>query len=191
MVEASADEDEPHTVLNAVSIGTYPAFLDKRENDHERFGKWLGGVFAAQRELREAAPISVAREGRRASVWSVFIGVGRNEPEIVATMQRASEDDGVLDVRIHHARGPRFRAVTSSLAFGPRTAAALRTIRLMPPETDVERLVLHEITLAVTPSAGRPAVWVHDGELEQGHAAGFTLRCVAIRGALRVYAPAL
>ncbi len=190
VVEASADGGEPVTVLNAVSVGTYPAFLEKRENRHERFGKWLGGLFAAARELRAATPIEIADAGRRARVWSVFVSVGRNEPGLVATMKRETPDDGLLDVRIHHARGSRLRALASALTFGRRTAVALRGLRLLPPDSDLERLVVPEFTFAVRPRSGRPSVFVHDGELEQLDAPAFTLRCVAVPSALRVYAPA-
>ena len=188
VLEVTADEDDPITVLNAVSVGTYPAFLEKRES-HEPLGKWLGGLVAAVKELRGATPVTIVREGRRASVWSVFIGVGRNDPDLVATMQRGTPDDGVLDIRIHHARGSRSRAITA-LAFGPRTVAVLRALRLMPRDADLERLVLPSFDVAVRPPAGGPSVFVHDGELENRDPSGFTLRCVAVPSALRVYAPA-
>jgi undecaprenyl-diphosphatase len=188
VLEASADGEDPITVLNALSIGTYPAFLHKREG-HEPLGKWLGGLVAAGRELREVMPLTIVRDGRRSSVWSVFIGVGRNNPDLVATMQRGKPDDGMLDVRIHHARGSRSRAITA-LAFGPRTAAGLRALRLMPPDTDLERFVLRSFEVAVRQRPGRPSVFVHDGELEQRDPAGFTLACTAVPAALRVYAPA-
>jgi undecaprenyl-diphosphatase len=187
VVEVSVDGDDPLTVLTAVSAGTYPAFIEKREQ-RQRFGKWLGGLIAMMKELREVGPIEIAREGRHASVWSVFVGVGRNEPDLVATVERQSVDDGVLDIRIHHARGSRLQAV-ASLAFGRRTTAILRAIGLMPKHSDLERLVLSEFTFAVRPGAERPSVFVHDGELEQRHPAGFTLRCTAVPSALRVYAP--
>ena len=188
VLEVTADEDDPITVLNVVSVGTYPAFLEKRES-HEPLGKWLGGLAAAGKELRGATPVTIVRAGRRASVWSVFIGVGRNDPDLVATMQRGTPDDGVLDIRIHHARGSRSRAITA-LAFGPRTVTVLRSLRLMPRDADLERLVLPSFDVAVRPPAGSPSVFVHDGELENRDPEGFTLRCVAVPSALRVYAPA-
>ncbi len=188
VIEASVDDEEPMTVLNAVSVGTYPSFLDEREQ-RAQLGKWVGGVVAASSEFRAATPIDISREGRRAAVWSVFIGVGRNDPGRIATMQRETANDGVLDVRIHHARGTRLRATMASLAFGRRTAGLLRTVRLMPPDSDVERLVLTEITVAVRPRPGRPSVWVHDGELEERDPAGFSLHCVAVASAVQVYAP--
>jgi undecaprenyl-diphosphatase len=188
VADVSVDGEEPITVLNAVSVGVYPAFLDKREGPGNPFGKWLGGVIAARRELREAQPIRILHKGRRALAWSLFMSVGRNEPGKVAMMQRATVDDGLLDIRIHHARGSRLRAVTS-LAFGSRTAAVLRTVGLMAPESDVEQHVEREFTFAVRPRPGRPSVFVHDGELEERDPAGFTLDCAAVPSALRVYAP--
>jgi undecaprenyl-diphosphatase len=60
----------------------------------------------------------------------------------------------------------------------------------MPKGSDLERLVVSESAFTVRPAKGRPSVFVHDGELEERDPAGFTLRCVAVPGALRVYAPA-
>ena len=187
VARAVAGADEA-IVLNAVSIGTYPTFLEQREERFHRLGKWLGGVAAAWSALRTARPVTIVRNGRRARVWSVFVGVGRNDPRRVATMQRQSIDDAVLDVRIHHARGTRLRAM-ASLAFGRRTAAVLRALRMMPPESDVERLVLARFEIAVRPADGVPSVFVHDGELEEQHPSGFTLQCEALPSAVTVFAP--
>jgi diacylglycerol kinase family enzyme len=187
VAEVSSGDDEPITVLNAVSVGTYPEVIDERER-RGHLGKWIGGVVAAWTALRSTEPITIVRDGRRAQVWSVFVSVGRNTPGQVATMQRGDVDGGVLDVRIHHARGSRARSV-AALVFGRRTAAVLRAVRLMPPESDVERSVVREISLRVRPRPGRPSVYVHDGELVERDAAGFTLRCVAVPAGLRVYAP--
>ncbi|MEU1971639.1 diacylglycerol kinase family protein [Microbacterium sp. NPDC019599] len=186
--EVSADDAEPLTVLNVVSLGTYPHVVAEREERINDLGKWVGGVVAASRALREAEPVVIARHGRRARVWSVFVSVGRNAPDQVATMQRQTIDDDVLDIRIHHARGPRARTL-SSLAFGRMTAAALRGLRLMPPPTDVEQILVREIELQVRPAPGTPSVYVHDGELEEQPAEGYTLRVRAVPDALRVYAP--
>ena len=116
------------TVLNAASIGTYPQVIAEREDRMDDFGKWLGGVVATWRALREATPVTIERNGRRARVWSVFVSVGRNTPDQVATMQRQTIDDAVLDIRLHHARGSRLRAV-ASLAFGRKSTAFLRAVR--------------------------------------------------------------
>lgn len=186
--EVSTGAGEPVTVLNAVSVGTYPQVIAEREDRMDRMGKWLGGVAATWRALRDAVPVVIAQEGRRAKVWSVFVSVGRNAPDRVAMMQRQTVHDPLLDVRIHHARGSRLRAV-ASLAFGRRTIAILRAVGLMPPDSDVERLVVREFTVAVRTPDGAPSVYVHDGELEEQAPAGYRLHCVVVPDAVRVYAP--
>ena len=188
-VEETAADGTAILALNAVSVGAYPELIDERERHRPRLGKWLGGVVAAWHALREAEPLVIVRDGRRARVWSVFVGVGRNDPRRVATMQRAHLEEAVLDVRIHHASGTRLRAI-ASLAFGRRTAAVLRTLRLMPPRSDVERLVVSEFELTVRPGTGHPSVFVHDGELEEQPGDEFTLRCVAVPRAVTVFVPA-
>jgi undecaprenyl-diphosphatase len=187
VVEAIADDDAPVTVLNVVSVGAYPELIEERQR-RSSLGKWLGGVAATSTALRRTEPLTIVLDGRRARVWSVFVSVGRNDPERVATMQRQEADAAVLDVRVHHARGSRVRAL-AALSFGKRTAAVLRAVRLFPRDADVERLVVEELDLRVTPSPGHPAVFVHDGELEQRAAAGFRLRCRAVPHAVRVFAP--
>lgn len=187
-IEVSADGGASFLALNAVSVGAYPELIDERERHRPTLGKWLGGIVAAWHALSDVEPLVIVREGRRARVWSVFVGVGRNDPQRVATMQREHLEEAVLDVRIHHARGSRLRAV-ASLAFGRRTATVLRALRLMPPRSDVERLVVSEIELTVRPEPGHPSVFVHDGELEERPGTQFTLRCVAIPSAVTLFAP--
>ncbi len=187
VAEAASDDDEPITVLNVVSVGAYPELIEERER-RTSLGKWIGGVVATAGALRRAEPLTIVREGRRARVWSVFVSVGRNDPERVATMQRQEAEAGVLDIRIHHARGSKVRAL-ASLAFGERSAAVLRALRLYPRDEDVERLVLSEFEITVRPEPGHPSVFVHDGELEERDPGGFRLRCVARPHALTVFAP--
>lgn len=186
VAEVAIDGAEPLTVLNAVSLGAYPEFLAERER-RSSLGKWWGGVVALRRELRGAQPIGIGRGARRARVWSVFVGVGRNDPRRIATMQRARLDDPVVDARVHHARGSRLRAM-ASLAFGRRTVAVLHALRLMPPASDLERFVEETFEIDVRPE-GAPSVWVHDGELEQAPAGGFRMRVSAVPAGLRIYAP--
>ncbi|MGP3535906.1 diacylglycerol/lipid kinase family protein [Microbacterium sp. RD1] len=186
VAEVTVDDGEPITVLNAVSLGAYPQFLAERER-RGALGKWLGGVVAIQRELRGARPIRIRVGDRRARIWSVFVSVGRNDPDRHAMMQRSGLNDAVLDVRVHHARGTRVRAM-ASLAFGRRTIAVLRALRLMPRSSDLERFVEQTWEVRVQPDDA-PPVYVHDGELEEADPAGFTLRVRAIPAALRVYAP--
>jgi len=189
VAELSIDGGHPVTVLNAASIGTYPQVIAEREDRMDHFGKWLGGRVATWRALHEASPVAIERNGRRARVWSVFVSVGRNTPDQVATMQRQTTDDAVLDVRLHHARGSRLRAV-ASLAFGRKSTAFLRAVRLMPKNSDLERLLARELELRVRPEPGAPSVYVHDGELEQEDPGGWTLRCTIVPAALEVYGPA-
>jgi undecaprenyl-diphosphatase len=186
VAELSVDDGDPITVLNAVSLGAYPQFLAERTR-RSHLGKWLGGLAAIQRELRAARPIGIVSGGRRARVWSVFVGIGRNDPGRHAMMQRMRLDDPELDVRIHHARGSRVRAM-ASLAFGRRTIAVLRALRVLPPASEFERRLEDEWRIDVRPD-GAPPVYVHDGELEEAAASGFTLRVRAVPAGLRVYAP--
>lgn len=76
------------TVLNSASIGVYPGFVAERTKRKAKLGKWLGGLVAAWRGLRDAEPIEISIGGRRALVWSVFASIGRNTPGQVATFQR-------------------------------------------------------------------------------------------------------
>ena len=186
VAELVIDDGEPITVLNAVSLGNYPQFLAER-TERASLGKWLGGVGAIFSALREAQPVRVSREGRTATVWSVFVGVGRNDPERHAMMQRVTLADPVLDVRLHHAQGSRVRAM-ASLAFGRRTLRVLRALRVMPPATEFERRVTDDWRVRVQPGSA-PAVYVHDGELEEAPQSGFTLGVRAVPAGLRVYAP--
>lgn len=187
VVEAVADDDEPVTVLNVVSVGAYPALIEERQR-RSSLGKWLGGVAATWTALRSTEPLTIVLDGRRARVWSVFVSVGRNDPERVATMQRQEADASTLDIRIHHARGTRVRAL-AALSFGKRTAAVLRAVGLFPRDADVERLLADSVDLRVTPAPQHPALYVHDGELEERDPAGFRLRCRVVPDALRVFAP--
>lgn len=187
-MEVREGQGEAMLALNAASVGAYPELIEERDKRRRRFGKWLGGIIAAWRTMRTAEPLEIVRDGRRARVWSVFVGVGTNDPKRVATMQRETLEDPVLDIRIHHARGTRLRAI-ASLAFGKRTAAVLRAVRLMPEKRDVERLLETEFEMTVRPGPGRPEVWVHDGELEEPRGEEFTLRFTVIPAALTVFAP--
>jgi membrane-associated phospholipid phosphatase/diacylglycerol kinase family enzyme len=181
------------TVLNAASIGIYPEFVAERTKRKARLGKWIGGVVATWRGLQDAEPIDIVIAGRRARVWSVFASVGRNTPGQVATFQRRTLSDDVLDVRVLHARGSRLQAV-AALSFGSATRAVLRALRLLPPASDIEHITATELSISVEPRPGEATFYAHDGELERRPAVGddgrYTLTCRIIPKALRVYAPA-
>ena len=188
VAEVRADDDEPITVLDAVTLGLHPGFVAERKRRVDRLGTWIGGGAAAWRELRDAQPIRVGRGGRHARVWSVFVSVGANDEARIATLQRITLGDDRLDVRFHHARGSRTRAV-ASLAFGRKTTAVLRFLRLLPPESDVERMLLDDLDLTVHRAAGGELSFVHDGELVQRDGDAFRLRVKGIPDALEVYTP--
>ncbi|SFR94123.1 undecaprenyl-diphosphatase [Microbacterium sp. cf046] len=181
------------TVLNAASIGIYPEFVAERTRRKATLGKWIGGVVATWRQVRDAEPIDITVGGRRARVWSVFASVGRNTPGQAATMQRRTLSDGVLDVRVLHARGSRLQAV-AALSFGRATRAVLRALRLLPPASDIEHITATDIAISVQPRHGEATFYAHDGELERRPAVGddgrYTLTCRILPKALRVYAPA-
>ena len=132
------------TVLNAASIGIYPEFVAERTKRKARLGKWIGGVAATWRGLRDAEPIDIVIRGRRARVWSVFASVGRNTPGQVATFQRRTLSDDVLDVRVLHARGrgcrrsPRCRSEPRR-ARSARAATAAAGIRHRAHHRDRDR----------------------------------------------------
>ena len=190
--ELSAGE-RTTTVLNAASIGIYPEFVAERTKRRDRLGKWIGGVAATWRGLRDAEPIDIVIAGRRARVWSVFASVGRNTPDQVATFQRRTLSDDVLDVRVLHARGSRVQAV-AALSFGSATRTVLRTLRLLPPASDIEAITATELTISVEPRPGEATFYAHDGELDRRPAVGedgrYTLTCRIVPTALRLYAPA-
>ncbi|MET0672859.1 MAG: diacylglycerol kinase family protein [Microbacterium pygmaeum] len=186
-ISTACDGADPTLALNAVSVGSYPELIEERERLRPRLGKWLGGILAAWRTMRTAEPLTIVVDGERARVWSVFVGIGRNDPERVATMQRAELTSAILDVRIHHARGSRVRAM-AALAFGRRTTAVLRVLGLMPPKQDVERLLVPAFEMLVRPDAGHSTVFVHDGELADPPGRAFTVRCTALADAVEVFA---
>jgi membrane-associated phospholipid phosphatase/diacylglycerol kinase family enzyme len=184
-------DDTPLTVLNTVSVGIYPDFVAERIRRQARWGKWIAAVVAAAIVVRRARPITVEMDGEQMSVWSVFASIGRNDPGRVSTMQRRRLSTGELDLRILHARDSRRRAF-GSLAFGRRTAAVLRTLRLLPRASDVERRVVGDVAVRVLLRDGQVVPFAHDGELEDGPSStadGYVLRLAALSSALDVYAP--
>ena len=195
VAELAFGDDDPITVLNSASVGIYPDFVAVREQLEERWGKWLAAVIAAMRVLRRSEPVTVVVNGRRARVWTLFVGLDVNDPGTVAPLQRRRLDGGVLDVRILHA-GSRARAA-ASLAFGRRTSAALRGMRLLPRR--IESLTAESLDVVVRPREGQPPGFAHDGEVAIAApaeaaaaypAAGYRTTVRIVPAALDVYRPA-
>jgi diacylglycerol kinase family enzyme len=162
VAELSLEGEDPITVLNAASLGVYPDFVAERERIERYLSRWLGGLVAAVRVLRAAQPIRVTVLGKSARVWSLFVGVNRNHPDTVAPMQRLRLDDGVLDVRMLHAVS-RLHAI-AALAFGRRSSAVLRALRLLPPKA-AGSWVTTEVTVTTRTTAANPPRFAHDGEV--------------------------
>ncbi|MFG6504116.1 bifunctional phosphatase PAP2/diacylglycerol kinase family protein [Microbacterium sp. P05] len=186
-----AGDAAPITVLNTISVGIYPDFVAERVRRQDRWGKWVAAVIAAAVVLRTARPIMIEVDGEPMRVWSMFISIGQNAPGRVSTMQRRSLNADELDLRILHARGSRLRAF-GSLAFGRKTAAVLRALHLLPPASDVQRLLVDQATVAVPLRDGRVVPYAHDGELEETPPLDgdhYVLHLAAVPDALEVYAP--
>ncbi len=195
VAELAFGDDDPITVLNTASVGVYPDFVAVREQLEQRWGKWIAAVIAASRVLRQSEPVTVVVNGRRARVWTLFVGVGVNDPGTAAPLQRRRLDGGVLDVRILHAES-RVRAA-ASLAFGRRTSAVLRGLRLLPRR--IESFTAESLDVVVRPREGQPPGFAHDGEVAieapaEAAAAypapGYRTTVRVVPAALDVYRPA-
>ena len=195
VAELAFGDEAPITVLNTASVGIYPDFVAERERLETRWGKWLAAVIAATRVLRRSDPVTIVVGRRRARVWTLFVGVGPNDPGTPAPLQRRRLDGGVLDVRMLHA-GSRARAA-ASLAFGRRTSALLRSIRLLPRR--IESFTTQSLEVVVHPRHGQPPGFAHDGEVALDATAeasardprlGYRTTLRVVPASLEVYRPA-
>jgi diacylglycerol kinase family enzyme len=186
--ELTIGDEEPVTVLNAGSVGIYPQFVIERERIEQRLGKWLAAVVAATRVLATAEPFDIVVDGRRARVWSIYVGIDPNISSTVAPMQRYRLDGDVLDVRVLHARS-RLHAV-GSLAFGRRTSAMMRRLRLLPVHSETTVFHADDVDIRVRARDGVAPGFGHDGEVwEPSTGTGYTAWMRVLPGALRLYAP--
>ena len=99
-----------HPFLNTASVGGYTDLVDARERLEGRIGKWPALVVALVRLLRRGSPVEVEIDGRRRSLWMIFIGNCRYHPSGFAPTWRERLDDGELDVRLVDASRPWSRA---------------------------------------------------------------------------------
>jgi undecaprenyl-diphosphatase len=174
------DGGDPKTVLNEASVGVYSNFVAEREKVQPRVGKWVGSVVAAIRVMRTARPAQVTIDGRQAEVWSLFVGVGRNDPGAAAPLKRRSLVGGTLDVRLLHARS-RSRAVWT-LSMGRRSGGVVR--KVLPGWTGLEERTVAATDIAVHSRDEQPLA--HDGEV-QSHGNAYSYRVAVAPGALEVY----
>jgi undecaprenyl-diphosphatase len=193
VAELRFGDSDPITMINTVSVGIYPDFVAERSRLERRLGRWIAGIIAAARVLSKDDPVEVTVNGRRARVWSLFIGVNRNFPGMVATLKRRHLEDGVLDVRVLHA-GTRPRAV-ASLAFGHRTTSVLRFLHVLPAASEIESFTAETVRVTVRPRHGQPPGFSHDGEVSPapGTASsadgGYVTTARIVSDGLRVYSP--
>jgi diacylglycerol kinase family enzyme/membrane-associated phospholipid phosphatase len=119
IVDIEGPEASGRTVafVNTASLGGYPDMVKLRESWEERWGKWPSAAFALVRVLAEAAPLVVELDGRRRTIWLLFVGNGGYEPRGMAPLFRPRLDARVLDVRYLRADVPfsRTRFVASVL----------------------------------------------------------------------------
>jgi diacylglycerol kinase family enzyme len=91
-------------VNNAV-IGQYPDMVRRRRRHDHRLPKTLRSVLAFAGQLRDGDSIDVVVDGTHHRAWAVFVGNGRYGSALVGLTERASMDDGLLDVRVVGATG--------------------------------------------------------------------------------------
>jgi diacylglycerol kinase family enzyme/membrane-associated phospholipid phosphatase len=108
LVDIEGPEDDGRTVafVNTASLGGYPDMVKLRESWEGRWGKWPSAAFALMRVLAEAAPLVVELDGRRRTIWLLFVGNGGYEPRGMAPLFRPRLDARVLDVRYLRADVP-------------------------------------------------------------------------------------
>lgn len=184
---------DPVTVLNTMSVGIYPSFVEEREKHEKRLGKPLAALIAAIRVVRRTTPMRVEIEGGRRTIWSIFVGVGRYYPVTAAPIERRRLDDGLLDVRVLFAGGtPRTRG-TVALALGGRVDALVARLPFLqgPPVLDA----FTSTGLTIRSRDDDPG-YAHDGEASTTTPGGTDddgatrLNLTLVPGGLRVYSPA-
>ena len=120
LVDITPAEGEERTVafVNTASLGGYPDMVKLREDWEEQWGKWPSAAMALVRVLAEATPLVVEIDGRRQSLWLLFVGNGGYQPRGMAPLSRPRLDARVLDVRYLRADVPfsRTRFMISVLA---------------------------------------------------------------------------
>jgi diacylglycerol kinase family enzyme/membrane-associated phospholipid phosphatase len=112
------DNGATRPFVNTASIGGYPDMVRIRERWQDRLGKWVAAGLALIRVLAAAQPLHATLDGRRVSVWLLFIGNGPYHPRGMVPSWRPSLDSGLLDIRYLRAdiRLSRTRFIIGALA---------------------------------------------------------------------------
>ena len=196
VAELAFGDERPVTVLNTASVGVYPDFVAVREQLEPRWGKWLAAVISASRVLRQSQPVTVVVNGRRASVWTLFVGVGRQRPRHRRTAAAAAARRRRAR-RPHPARGIAARAA-ASLAFGPRIERGAARAAIASPS---HRVLHGRIDRRGGASAARPAAGIRPRRRSRHRSArrwppppypapGYRTTVRIVPAALDVYRPA-
>jgi undecaprenyl-diphosphatase len=91
--------------LNTASVGSYPRFVEIREQWQARIGKPLAAALALVRTIRECPPLRVRVDGVERSLLMAFIGNGDYVPSGYVPRSRPRLDSGRLDVRLVESGG--------------------------------------------------------------------------------------
>lgn len=115
-VDVAEVGDVPY--LNTASIGSYPEMVTRREKLEGRWGKWPALFLAAAHVLRHQEPLTVDLNGRRTTVWILFVGNCFYTPRGLSPAWRPRLEDGLLDVQYLRAdkKFSRLRLVLTALA---------------------------------------------------------------------------
>jgi undecaprenyl-diphosphatase len=103
-------EEERVVFVNTASLGGYPETVRLRERLQSRWSKWAATLLATTRTLRSAKPLDITLNGRRHTVWMLFVGAGAYVPKGFGAARRPSMASGLLDVRYLRADLPYSRA---------------------------------------------------------------------------------
>jgi diacylglycerol kinase family enzyme/membrane-associated phospholipid phosphatase len=160
--------------LNTASFGSYVELVDAREKLEGKIGKWPAVMVALTRVLRSSQPVEVEIDGRRRTIWMIFIGNCKYHPSGFAPSWRQRLDDGLLDVRTVDASHSWAR---TRLLFAV-LSGTLGTCRVY------EHMLVTE--LRVKSVDGKPMRLARDGETFEG-SREFTVRKLDKR--LPIYVP--
>lgn len=141
-------DGKPATVfVNTASLGGYPDAVRLRERWEPRLGKWPAAAAAMARVLASAEPIPATVDGRRTSIWMLFVGNGRYAPSDQVPLSRPDLNEGTLDVRYLRA-DRRFSRTRLLWATATGTLANSQTYAHANTDTVTVRLQGDPVSLA-------------------------------------------
>jgi undecaprenyl-diphosphatase len=103
--------------VNTFSLGAYGQLVEVRDRWTRRIGPWAAGLVAAVSVLRTAEPVGMTVNGRRRSVWLLFVGNCAYNGIGAGGARRHNLADGQLDIHLVHAgRWARTRLLAAAAA---------------------------------------------------------------------------